>query len=126
MTWWGNVYLTAISMLAIGNALEERKLGFGPGHILMSLCSILVLVIGVLAFLVDTVSLTFGKWVLPLMVLSLGWGIYAGIATLRRMTPFDDLTASQNSALRRIAIVISTAILSPGYAAGFYAGLTAW
>jgi len=126
MTWWGNVYLTVLSMLAIGNAFEEQKLGFGPGHVFMSLFSVFIVVIGVLAFLVESIALVFGKWVFPLMFVSLGWGLYAGIVGLRKMKPIDDFTASENRVLRRLAVVISAVILIPGYAAGFYAGVSAW
>jgi len=82
--------------------------------------------IGVLTYFVNTVELMFGRILVPLIIGSLGWGLYGGINNVRRMKPLDDLTASENRIPRKSAIFISTLVLLPGYAAGLYVGFCGW
>ena len=126
MPWWVIIYLTLVSMVIIGNILEQKRIACSSLYIVTSLCSNLMLVIGVLAYFDSQVSSALGKLLLPLLALSLGWGIYAARKDLQKLKPFGDLTASENQMLRKVAISISIAISFPGFLAGIYAGFRAW
>ena len=126
MEWWINIYLTIISMLAIASSIEERRMGFGWYHITFSLLSIFVVVIGVIAYFNEGAASTLGRLLLPLVVTSLAWGLYGGAKNLRKMTPFEDMSVSENIAIRKMGIIISVIILLPGYILGAIAGVSAW
>jgi len=126
MTWYLSLYLTVISMLSIASSIEERKLGFGWFHILLSLISILIVVVAVLAHTNDEIALLFGKWLLPFVIASVCWGLYGGMLNLKKMKTLKDLTKSENTAVLKLSIIISILVLLPGYTIGFIIGLRLW
>ncbi len=126
MAWWVNLYLTVISMLAIGSCIEERRMGFGWLHVLSSLFSAVVVVVGVIGYFNVAVASMLGKLLLPIIIASLAWGVYGGIQNLKRMMPLDDMSVSENKVIRKMAIIISISLLLPGYAIGAITGLRAW
>ncbi len=113
-------------MLAIGSCIEERRMGFGWLHVLSSLFSAVVVVVGVIGYFNVAVASMLGKLLLPIIIASLAWGVYGGIQNLKRMMPLDDMSVSENKVIRKMAIIISISLLLPGYAIGAITGLRAW
>ncbi|MEJ1363030.1 MAG: hypothetical protein RPU35_17230 [Candidatus Sedimenticola sp. (ex Thyasira tokunagai)] len=126
MAWWVSLYLTVLSMMAIGSCIEERKMGFGWLHVFFSLFSALVVVVGVIGYFNEAVVSVFGKLLLPIVIASLVWGVYGGSKDLRQMMPFEDMTASENKVIKIVAISFSILLLLPGYLTGVITGLRAW
>lgn len=126
MPWWANLYITALSLMALGGFIEERKLGFSWFHVGLSFIATLILVVSFVGFFNASVPTTFGKALLPAIVLSILWGIYAGIKDMNQMFPFDDLSEAENRVIKKITVIFSIAIGLPGYIVGVIVGVRAW
>jgi hypothetical protein len=83
-------------------------------------------VIGVIAHFNEVTASVLGKFLLPLVVISLAWGLYGGAKNLRQMMPYEDMSVSENKTIRKMGIIISVLLLLPGYILGAFAGLRAW
>ena len=88
--------------------------------------SILVVVVGVIAYFNEGTASTLGRFLLPLIIISLAWGLYGGAKYIKQMTSFEDMSLSKNKVIKKAGAIISVIILLPGYILGTIAGAFAW
>ena len=104
MRWWSWLWVGAIVWLTVGGAWDDHRDRRGALGIWLGVASGLVCVASVLAYSVEAVGTTLGRWLLPLSVLAGAQITTEAIRDVRVLTPDPMLTRRQNKAIEAFGV----------------------
>jgi hypothetical protein len=119
MPFWAILYMAIVVCVAVGASIYDARSGESPTYIACDVLAAVGLVLMVLAYWHGPTALWLGRGTLPLVLLVLGWEVYATAKARASAPPVSERK-------QWLWVVLAALFYAPAFAAGAAVAVRAW
>jgi hypothetical protein len=125
MKWWSWIWIAVMAWLTAGGAVDDHESRRPVASNVLSVAAGCTCIVLVVAFSVNEVAATLGRWLIVLAVLAGARIVGDAVRDMRRLEPFSELTARENRAIRVLGVLVVMAVFGTAVAVGLFTGARA-